>query len=328
MPWLARLRAGEHAPIGRGLGRFWQMGAGLLVLVLVGACTSRAEGPMIDLRAPPSATPAPSLQQEQKERLVFAVAAVNSPLYTLDAYAELARYLAERLGLEPKLLTGKTYSEINALLRSGEASIAIVCTGAYVYGNAEFGLELLAAPVIHGQPVYYSYLIVHKDSPITDWQDLRGRTFAFTDPLSNSGRLVPLYRIWQMGLTPETLFSKYIFTYSHDNSIRAVANRLVDAAAVDSLVYDFALSEGKDDASKTKIIWRSPPYPINPVVASPLLDPTLKLRLRTLLLDMDSTEEGRAVLARLRFDRFVPISNDAYAPVRTMVQALGKQVAW
>ncbi|MBI2911132.1 MAG: phosphate/phosphite/phosphonate ABC transporter substrate-binding protein [Chloroflexi bacterium] len=295
----------------------------MLSLLLVPGCSGRGEGAEIDLSAGPPDTPPPLSVAPPKDRLVLAVAAVNSPLSTFEAYADLAGYLAERLDLDARFVGGKTYAEINSLVRSGDATLAMVCTGAYVYGHDEFGMELLAAPVINGHTVYYSYLIAHQDSPINSWQQLRGRTFAFSDPLSNSGRLVPLYQIWLMGQTPESLFSKYIFTYSHDNSIKAVAGRLVDAASVDSLVYDYALSHGEDDAWKTRIVWRSPPYAINPVVVNPNLDSTLKARLMGLLLQMDNNEQGRQILGRLQFERFTAIDDSAYASSRAMARAVG-----
>ena len=91
-------------------------------------------------------------------------------------------------------------------------------------------MEALVVPEVNGIPLYYSYLIVRADAPFRSLADLRDRTFAFSDPLSNSGRLVPVYQLALMGETPESFFGRYIFTYAHDNSIKAVAENLVDAA--------------------------------------------------------------------------------------------------
>ncbi|MBI4338440.1 MAG: phosphate/phosphite/phosphonate ABC transporter substrate-binding protein [Chloroflexi bacterium] len=294
------------------------MAAALLLL----AVSCARGGAAIDLGARPLPSQPSPASPPKKDRLVLAVAAVNSPMSTFEDYADLARYLGEKLGMEAKFIGGKTYAEINSLVRSGDATLAIVCSGAYVYGHDEFGMELLAAPVLNGQMVYYSYLIVQRDSPIDSWLHLRGRTFAFTDPLSNSGRVVPLYQLKQMGETPESFFSKYIFTYSHDNSIAAVAGKLVDAAAVDSLVYDYAVQNGSEEAGKTKVIWRSPPFGINPVVVSPMLEPVLKAKLRDVLLKMETDEDGRRMLHRLDIDRFAPIQDGAYDSIRDMMRAV------
>jgi len=302
---------------------------GILLLALAVAllsstsCFGKGDGETIDLGTLPAQTNPSAATESPSEGLVFAVAAVNSPRSTLDAYQELALYLGERLGIGAKLLSSKTYAEINSLVRSGDATLAMVCSGAYVFGHSEFGMELLASPVISGEQTYRSYLIVPAQSNVSGWEDLRGKTFAFTDPLSNSGRLVPLYEISRMGKIPESFFSKYIFTYSHDNSIKAVAHGLVDAAAVDSLIYEYALTTGQDDAARTKVIWRSTPYPINPVVVNPRLDPTKKAELRRLLLEMHLDPEGKLILKRLGFDRFAPTDDGDYDSIRDMVRATG-----
>lgn len=93
-----------------------------------------------------------------------------------------------------------------------------------------------------GGTVDYSVLIVPADSPARTMADLRGKVFAFTDPMSNTGRTYPTYLVRQLGQTPETFFARTFFTYSHDDAIHAVADGLADGAAVDSLVYDFAVA--------------------------------------------------------------------------------------
>jgi len=84
-------------------------------------------------------------------------------------------------------------------------------------GKKEFGLKPLVVPVAHGEPVYYSYIIVPKDSPAKTFEDLKGTRFAFSDPQSNTGKLVPTYMLAIRNETPDSFFSTYVFTYAHDN---------------------------------------------------------------------------------------------------------------
>jgi len=295
------------------------------LLIITVSCGSGDQAAKLDLDANPQPTPVTSAEPATSDVLVLAVAAVNSPVSTFGSYKRLVEFLGAELGIEARFVGGKTYAEINSLVKSGEATMAIVCSGAYVHGDDEFDLELVAVPVIKGETVYYSYLIVHEDSPLETWTDLKGKTFAFTDPLSNSGRLVPLYQISQLGETPSSLFDNYIFTYSHQDSVRAVAGKLVDAAAVDSLVYDYAMDQESDGRAGTKVIWRSQPYGINPVVVNPNLEPGLKEKLQSALYEMHTTESGRAILEELQFDQFVPVEESAYDSIREMSQAIA---AW
>ena len=100
--------------------------------------------------------------------------------------------------------------------------------------------------------------------------DLRNYIFAFTDPDSNTGKLVPTYWLSLINERPETFFSKTIYTYSHDNAIMAVAKGLVDGAAVDGLIWEYYHHKNPVFTSETRIIRKSEPYGIPPLVTSTL----------------------------------------------------------
>lgn len=292
----------------------------LLAFQAISGCQKQPSNTVSFSRVEVFPSESPFLQS--RETLRFAVAAVNSPLVTLNLYNEIFKYLGKEMGLPVEFIQRKTYAEINELLRTGEIDMAIVCAGAYIVAKEQFNLEGIAMPVINGEPLYRSYAIVKNDSNTDSFAKLRGKTYAFTDPLSNSGRLVPLYKLALMNETPASFFSKYIFTYSHDNSIKAVAEELVDAASVDSLVFDYLVSSGSKETRRIKIIDKSPPYGINPVVASPSLSPSLKLQLKNLMLNMHLNTGGRETLLKLNFDKFIPFREELYDSIRQMRSAI------
>lgn len=302
----------------RARPRVW-LGVALLIAIGWLAGCRRSAAPL-DVRLSDLVVPtveAASRPPDQRS-LRMAVAAVNSPRVTLTYYKQLVDYLASRLGMGGELVQGKTYAEINDLVREGNVTLAMVCTNPYVEGQEDFGMEALAVPEVNGEAVYYSYLVVPQGSPAGSLADLRGRTFAFTDPLSNSGRLVIVYQLTLMRETSESYFSRYIFTYSHEHAIKAVADGLVDGAAVDSLIYDYFAATQPERVAGTKVIARYGPFGSNPVVVHPKLDPQLKTRLQELLLNMHQNPEGQAILSALRIDRFVLPDDVAYESVREM----------
>jgi phosphonate transport system substrate-binding protein len=255
--------------------------------------------------------------------LRVAIAGVLSPTRTIEYYQSLVSYMGQTLDRRAMLILKPTYAEINDLIRGQRAEVGFICSLAYVQGNQSFGLELLVAPEIKGETVYYSYLIVPKESGATRLEDLRGASFAFTDPLSNSGHLVPVYQLSLLGESPASFFSRTVFTYSHDNSITGVAGRLVDGAAVDSLVYDQLIQTKPELVSRTKIVSRWGPYGIPPVVVSPALDSELKRRLKETLINLPQSDKGRAALTSLGIDRFVIVPDDNYDSIRQMKVKLG-----
>lgn len=293
-----------------------------LVALLLGGCGQRPEYKKVSLMPVEAATPAATAAPESAP-LRVAIAAVISPRSTVQSYQPMLDYLGEKTGRSVELVQRRTYTEINDLLRTRQVDLAFVCTGAYVRGQREFGMELLVAPQVNGEIVYYSYIIVPADSQAQSLADLRGQIFAFTDPLSNTGRLAPIYMLWQMGETPEHFFQKTIFTYSHDNSIKAVTEKWVDGAAVDSLVYDFIAQREPSYAGRTRIVARSEPYGIPPVVVHPELDAGLKQQLRDILLGMDGDEGGREALAELDIERFVPVDENLYDSARRVLDTVG-----
>lgn len=254
--------------------------------------------------------------------LRVAIAGVISPTKTLEDYKELLTFLGGQLDRKVIFSLKPTYSEINALIQGRFVDLGFVCSLAYVLGEEDFGAELLVAPQINGETVYYSYLIVPEDNPAANLADLRGASFAFTDPISNSGHLTPTYQLFLIDETPVSFFSRHIFTYSHDNSILAVAEKLVDGAAVDSLVYDQMVKDSPEIADKTRIIARWGPYGIPPVIVSPTLEPEIKRQLRDFFLDVHNSEDGRQILKGLGIDKFVIVPDRDYDSIREMKKIL------
>src|SRR5581483_2750033 len=236
----------------------------------------------------------------------------------VESYSDLLNYIGEKIGRPVELVQRQTYAEVNDLVKQGQVDLAFVCTSAYVAGQRDFGMELLVAPQVNGETVYYSLLIVPASSSARSLEDLRGKTFAFTDPLSLTGRVYPTLKVTTLGATPETFFERTFYTYSHDNAIRAVANQVADGANVDSLVYEYFVARDPEIVSKTRVIDRSPAFGIPPVVVNPKLNPQLKTLLREILLQADSDAVGRRILKNLMIDRFVVVPESLYDSARAL----------
>ena len=133
-----------------------------------------------------------------------------------------------------------------------------------------------------------------RTAPIKDMAGLKGKKFAFTDPKSNTGAIVPTYMVAkEFNVKPEKFFGEVIFTKSHDRSIEAVAKKIVDGASIDSLIYDYAAKKNPAYTSQTKIIKKSPAYGIPPLVVKKDMDPALKNKIRNILLNMHTDPAGQ-----------------------------------
>jgi len=297
--------------------------------ILFFACADERNGRSIRFSSDSSqvlrSTPTSPRQTRHRLALHVAVANVISPRASYPLYDDLLAYIADHIGRPVERLQRSTYAETNDLIRYGDAEMGFVCSLAYLQGQRDFGMELLAAPVVKGKQTYHSYIIVPSDSAAKNVMDLREKVFAFTDPLSNSGRLAPVHLLHQYGERPETFFGRVVFTYSHDNSIHAVANKLVDGAAVDSLVFERMTEQDALLRSRLRIIWKSPPYGMPPIVVNPRLSNDLKSRLKSVLLRMHEDPEGQRILRSLGIERFASIEDSAYDSLRQMLAELGRQ---
>lgn len=239
-------------------------------------------------------------------------------------YKALFNYIGDRLKMKVNFMEKESYAEVNSLLEKGKIDMAFVCGGPYIDGHDKFKLELLAAPQVDGKTVYYSYIIVRKDSQINKFEELRGKTFCFVDPISNSGKAYPTYLLKQMKEIPETFFKEYVYSYAHDTSIRAVAQGIADAAAVDSLIWHY-MGKNKSPFTKlTRIIKVSPAYGIPPVVVRLTLEKDLKDKLKKILLGMHLDERGKEILERMEIDKFVEINDSDYDSIREIKQYSGE----
>lgn len=292
--------------------------------IFLTACASEANVPRVRLGDLDTSAPTPAVASVNADILRIAIAPVYSPRTSLTLYQDLATYLGQQLNRPAQIVQGKTYDEINNLVREGTVALAVVCTNAYLEGQEQFGMQALVVPEVKGEIVYYAYLIVPSDSPAKSLADLRGKTFAFSDPLSNTGRLVAVDQLLQLKTTPDLFFSRTIFTYSHDNSIKAVAENLVDGATVDNQVFDFLVASGSPLPARTRILARYGPYGSSPLVVSPNLDPDLKTQLRAALLSMHTDNTGRAILAKIGIDRFAAPEDALYDSVRAMRTRAGQ----
>lgn len=225
---------------------------------------------------------------------------LTSDLELLDG---LKRYLEAATARPVRLVLRRTYQEITSLLISNQLAAAWICGYPFVVNRA--GLDLVAVPLWRGRPLYQSYLISEHARSVSDVPALAGDIHAFSDPDSNSGFLVTRTLLAELGVRPETFFSRTFFTYGHRNVVRAVASGLARSGSVDGYVYDVLSELEPALTDATRIVRRSewlgfPPIaaPKNPV------DPDGGAALKDALLRMHDDPIGRSVLAMLRLDGF------------------------
>ncbi len=240
----------------------------------------------------------------------------------LQLYDRWAAYLGTHIGRPVQFVQARSYREIMGLLEAGGLDFAWICGYPFVQKRDPDFLQLLAVPVFEGAPLYRSYIIVNRDSPIASLADLEGRVFAFSDPDSNSGYLVPQAMLAQRGHRPESFFRLSFFTYSHAETIEAVAEGLADGGAVDSYIWEYLNKTRPDLTARTRVILRSETFGFPPLVARLGLDRDLRDRMAAALTGMEEDVEGRRLLAEFALDRFGQFPETLFDSIRRMADSL------
>ncbi len=255
--------------------------------------------------------------------LRFAIAPVLSPERRQEDYQRLAGWLGERLGRPVRIVQRRTYGEINGLLRTSSVDLALICTGAYLLGRAE-GVEItpVVVPVPLSGPTYQSLILTRIDSDFETFEEVAAGRLALADPLSLSGHLIPLALAQERGLNPVDVLERAIHTYSHDNSIHAVEDGIVDGAAVNSLLWEFEVKHDPGVTRELRIIERSPALAIQPVVVPLSLDPVLFLEIRRAMLALDSDLTGRRILEQLGLKSFEQPTRGMYDQTEARIAPL------
>ncbi len=232
-------------------------------------------------------------------------------------------YLEHKLDARVEFVQRNTYGEVTELLLGRHLDAAWLCGFPYVKHN--ISLQLLAVPQFEGEPMYQSYLIVPREDDTTDnILDLEGQVFAYSDPDSNSGYLVPHVALAAEGVDPKHFFRRTFFTWSHRDVIEAVAVGLAQGGAVDGYVWETLKKFEPGFTDRTRIVSKSKKFGFPPLVSYLGINSQRFDKLQQAFLAMPSDVDGRELLQRLNLDGFVVGDDRLYFDILAAAESIGE----
>jgi phosphonate transport system substrate-binding protein len=233
--------------------------------------------------------------------------------------------LEKQTGLKVKAFFAPDYAGIIEGMRFNKVQIAWMgnksAMEAVDRSNAEVFAQMVNAD---GGQGYYSHLIVHKDSPLNNLNDMFGTaknlSFGNGDPNSTSGFLVPGFYVFaQNKVDPKTAF-QIVRNANHETNALAVANKQVDVATNNSENLDKLKERQPEKVKEIKIIWTSPLIPLDPMVMSKSLPDATKTKIKNFFYNYAKTDarEKEIVMKISKLSGFKPSTNDQLKPIRQL----------
>ncbi len=235
-----------------------------------------------------------------------------------DTYAAITRYVGEQLGVPTSLRVGQSLDEF----ANGKADVGFLCGLLYTNMPQLRSVELLAAPVVQGsryrnEPIYYSDVIVRRNSAYNSFADIQGCRWVFNEEASHSGYNVVGYSLLKQDRTFD-YFGSLHKTGSHLASLQAVLMGRADATAIDSHVLDVIFKQQPELRQQLRVIDMMGPSAIPPIVASTRLNTNVRRDIQEILQTMHSDKRAVKGLHAGLIERLVPISDSHYDDVRYM----------
>ena len=265
---------------------------------------------------------APAADPSWPKEVTFALLSTENAGEITRRWNPILAQLEKDLDVKIRSTTATDYRGTIEALKFRKAELGHLGPKSYVeasnnnYANVEPIAQLQLA---NGSLGYRSCLIVHSDSDIFGPEDMAGKTFAFNDPNSTSGYLVPsAFFMMDMGIDPKKYFSKITFSGSHEASILAVANKKVEIASTNLPDFQQLTREGKVPRGGLRVIWVSKLIPNDPIVVRKDLPPSFKQAVQESLVSMKARNPEAFKEIGAWVGNFVKADDSKYQVIRDL----------
>lgn len=208
------------------------------------------------------------------------------------------------------------------------ADVAALNTFGYLLANQKYGAEALLTVIRHGKTTYQSQIIAKKGA-IKDLKDLVGKKFAFVDPASMSGYILPLKFLQDQGVK----VGETVFAMKHDNVVSMIYQGQVDAGATFYSPPDekdgiqdarrLVKTQYPDIEEKVEIVKLTSEIPNDPIAFRKDMPEDIKAAVAQAFLKMVETEEGKAAFKNLYGVTSIQAATDKdYDQIREMMKAV------
>jgi len=256
----------------------------------------------------------------------FGVEPYDTAARLVPIYEKVGKLIGDKLGCPVEVFVATSYNAEIEAMRNGKLEIGEFGPLGYVLAHQVAKAEAVAAfGDDSGKPdTYWASIVTYPESGIKTVEEIKGHSFAFSDPASTSGHLFPAYGLRKEGLDPDKDV-RALYAGSHTASFEALYNHKVDAGELNSEQLESAKQRGHYKDGDLVFLWKSDPIPTDPFCVRGDLPADFKARLVTVLQNLDLTTldpADRKIMVGAGITRTVPQTDSAYDGIRDLVKTL------
>lgn len=256
----------------------------------------------------------------------FGVEPYDTAARLVPIYEKVGKLIGAKIGCDVKIYVATSYNAEIEAMRNDKLEIGEFGPLGYVLAHQVAKAQAVAAfGTADGKPdTYWASIVTYPSSGIKTVADLRGHSFAFSDPASTSGHLFPAYGLRKAGIDPDKDI-KAIYAGSHTASFEAIYNHKVDAGELNSEQLESAKQRGHYKDGDLVFLWKSDPIATDPFTVRGDLPPAFKKKLTDVLQHLDLTSldpADRKIMVGAGITQLVAQPDDAYNNIRDLVKTL------
>ena len=307
---------------------------GAMLLLTLGVVALSAVALSLLLRRPyplPSGTPAQYEVRKDDPDIVVGLVPEQNIFSQRKRYRALLDHVGRRIGVRIGIRSLPTYGAVIRALEEQTIDAAFLGSLAYTLAHKRTGVIVLARPVWKdGSSTYCSYIFARADSGFEEGagvkavESMRGKRLALVDRSSMAGYLFPVAFFRSHGAADvDSYFSKVHMSGSHDAAALAVLDNQADVGAAKSHPVEKLFRRHPEYRRKIVILARSPEAPSDGLAVHPQVPGKVREQLKSGLLTLMQTAEGRSVLDAFGARQFIATSDSDYATLYDMIREAG-----
>lgn len=246
-----------------------------------------------------------------------------------DNGKKVTEFLEKKTNLYFDIKVPTSYIAVVEAFGSKKADVAIMNTFGYILAHEKYGAEAKLMGIHFGQKFYQGQIITRKGH-LKNFEDINGKKFAYVDPASTSGFLMPTDLMRKKNIKPK----EFVFAGKHDTVITMLYQKQVDAGATfytpakDGVPQDarkLVLTQFPDVFEKIEILKLTDPIPNDPIVFRSELDKEIKEKIKLALIEYLKTDDGKDTFMKLyNMNGVIAVDDTHYDQIRSTLKELGK----